>query len=77
MFLTNHNAEIVAYVLLKNRILLVIGKEGIMINLMIPALKAPKLKLGGILRNLSDKKDDAIFVLLILLFKQFFLFFFI
>ena len=74
MFL-NHNAEIVAYVLLKNRILLVIGKEGIMINLMIPALKAPKLKLGGILRNLSDKKDDAIFVLLILLFKQFFFFF--
>ena len=46
MFLTNQNAEIDAYLLLENTILLVIGKEGIMLNLMIPALMAPKLKLG-------------------------------
>ena len=46
MFSTNQNAEIDAYVLLENTILLVIDKEGIMLNLTIPALKAPKLKLG-------------------------------
>ena len=43
------HVEIAVYVLLENKIL-----QGIMINLMIPALKAPKLKLG-ILRNLSDE----------------------
>ena len=38
--------NLMLYVLLENTILLVTGKEGIMLNLMIPALKVPKLKLG-------------------------------